>query len=387
MAKKSAKVLLIALNAVQIPTWENDVMGRRNVRVSTAALESVSLQNDLATFGQQVPADMELVRHGDKEIYIPIRGHRRAWNLKRLAERGIIDPSTCKKDENGRPILETGKPFTHMQAWVYENLTPLERAEMLTDHSQVRGLDKVELFNSFCMLFDVRMSEREITVKLFDLLLNYYPPSRKVTKPEEDHGKDALANYKGVVQTMKAAWRAPKPLQEAYIDKLRGEHGSWPTNSEIAKYCDIYETEREKNPGSIDRENPGPIFMEAWNAYVKKQAEAVAQGKTRGKSESMMSRQSLEDVNKTTDSALFRYYNMFVRREVDPATFPVADKIAKKAYNALSDEDKAMFLACFPANAPTDPGKDTKVPNPAPQGVPQGTEAPPAEAPPAEVKA
>lgn len=345
---KVSKETLVPLAAIVIPTWETEVSGRRNVRQNVEALESVTLQRDLAEFGQQVAMDLEKVVIDGKDVYIPIKGHRRAHNLKRLAEKQVIDPRTCKKNpETNEPDLSTGKVFEFGRAYVYTDLTPLERAEMLTDHSQVRGLSKLELFNSFCLLFDVRMGERRIIVKLFDLLIQYYPPTRKIVPINEDDGKDALNYYRGLLQTQKAAWQAPTVLREAYIRKLKGEHG-WPTNAELAKYLDIFEKERDKNPAAIDRDNPGPEFVSRWGEYVTKQEKAKADGKARAKADSMMNRQQIEDVNKTTDSVPFRWYNMFIRREVDAAGFPQADKLMKEAWLLLSEEKRLAFMALFP---------------------------------------
>lgn len=310
---KTVDVLISAVN----------VDRSRNLRRIDASTYNVldTLVPDMAARGQQDPVTLEKI--GDE--YFPIRGFRRMTALQYLAANNIVNQTT-------------GKPFKYVTAWVFEDLTDIERYELLADHGQREGLDKVELFYAFGRGFDANYDEKLITVYLRGLIQQHYPPSRKIKPVEEDKGQDLLNHYKGVLQTAKAAWKGPEILREAWIAKLEKKQ-NWPVKQDLFELYKVYETERsEDKTFSINRKNPGPKFMERWNSLLKKVDEAAALGERRPKSESMMNRSQVDELAKNTESWVLQMGIAFVLRKAPTDKFAEFNVLIQELESGVTPE-------------------------------------------------
>lgn len=312
-----------------------------------ASYISLTMQEQLAQFGQQTPARLEKIG----ERYIALQGNRRLTNLKILQSKGIIDPRTVKYENDGAgqrvPVANTGKPFSVIEADIYEGpLTQAERLELVLDQGATRTFNKVEVFLSAELAFKSGYTERETLTILGDLFKFHYPPTRKIK--EDDGGVDLLNYYKGVLQTLKWVWRSPLVVREAFIKRLKGEQ-RWPQNAMIEKMYKIFSEEQDKDKlAKINRNSPGPKFLAAWAAYVAEQQRAAAEG-TKPRPMAMMNRQQLEDSMKQLTSRIFKLADKCILRHVAPEVIARLDEFLVGIEATLTDEqNKAlddMFLS------------------------------------------
>lgn len=315
---KVSKLQFVPINAVNVDR-------SRNIR-ENEGYDVTSLKADLVFRGQQEPVSLE--RIGD--ILFPIKGFRRMTALQQLVEEAAIDP-------------KMGKPFKDVQVLIYEGLDDKERMNLLLDHGQRRGLNKSELFEAFCRGFDARYGEMEIVILLRDLLELHYPPTREIKNTTDDKGTDLLNYYKGVLQTAKQAWQAPTVLRQAWVEKLQGKH-AWPNKAEMVDMVKVFNKEREADKtNTVSRQNPGPKFLEAWKAFLAKQAEAAANGEKRAKSSAMMNRAQIEGLKDQTDSRLFKSLNDVLMRKLPDDRIAILDKLACQAEEAMGPEWHAML--------------------------------------------
>lgn len=321
---------------------EVNVDWSRNVREMTADAYDVNpLINDMAIRGQQDPVTLE--QDGDK-LY-PLKGFRRCEAMKQAAARGL-------KFETSAP--DGGKPMDRILAIVYKGLNPRERTELLLDHGQRKGLNKVELQNASERAFNASYSDKEIVTLLYGLLDSLYPANRKVDEDKNSGEKlvgDKLAQarfeyYKGVLQTMKRIWKAPTVLRDQAFKKLRGEQ-NWPTNSEIIDLVSIFEKEVELNPMN-SKEKPGPKFTEKWDAVVKTKKEAETNG-TRAKSSSMRNRQQVEESIKILNSPISKFFMLVQLGDIGAERLVEMDKILNDVWkDKLTDEERTQVAGWFP---------------------------------------
>lgn len=315
---------------VRVPLSDIVIDLNNNVRDNDSEVKDLEynlppLIEDIATYGQTDPVTFEKI--GDK--FYPIRGFRRSLAISELAKANRTDP-------------KTNKPFDSVAGYVFTDLSATERAELLVDHGQRKGLGKVGLFKAYEMLVDSGMSnERLIVVKLFTLLEQNYPPKRPIKPLHEDGGADALANWRGVIQIMKRAHEAPTVLREQFLRKLRGQQ-NWPTNGELNDMCDIHNRELAKNP-ALSRNNPGPEFTEKFEQTVKLKAEAA--GQTRPKSAAQLSRQQNEEALKVTESLVCKIMQHRQLGNIDASKLADVDKIQMELEKTLPEEMKAKLLS------------------------------------------
>lgn len=336
---------------VRVPLSKVVIDRTRNVR-EDQAYTVTALKADLALRGQQDPAVVEKI--GDE--FFPIKGFLRSTALMELMNEKKIDPQTMKFDEKtGEPVPNTGKPFESIDAIVYEGLTDRERIELLLDHGQRRGLNRVELQNAFERSFGAGYSEKEIAVILYGLLEQLYIPNKTIGTSAEEK----LAYYRGVIQTAKEAWRSPTVLHTAWVEKLKGVH-AWPTKAELFEMSKLFQKEAESNV-TYNKSNPGPKFMERWNAYLKKQADAAADGEKRSKSDSMMNRSQLEDAGKACDSFCLKIHGKIITRELSQDKLALLDKEMVEVEKVMPEEIRQRILALMSETELKKPDESAKV--------------------------
>lgn len=340
---KNPKLMNVELDLVDVPQ-------NRNVRESVAeSYDSPNMRESLATFGQQTTA--KLLKHPNGR-FEPVQGFRRAFNMKILKDQGIIDPTTAKRDDEGKILVDDaghpigGRPFSTIRAEVYEGLSELERIDLVIDHGDVRQLNQVELQTSFEELFRVGRNERETVVKLKSLIEQYYPPSRKIKDAVDDNGADLLKHYRMVVQLAKRVWKAPVVLRDAYLKRLRKQQ-AWPTNSEIIQLFSTYEKEQSHDgTGTINRMNPGPDFRGEWDDLVSAKTSAGAEGK-RPKSKSMMGHEDVKGLYGTTDSRILKGFNLVVRRLISHEKLPLLDVLCVELEKGMTDLQRDQLNLVF----------------------------------------
>lgn len=331
----SNKVLQIAISDIVVDLSENVRDFAPDMQAAEYNLSP--LVEDIATYGQTDPVSLE--KREDGKFY-PIRGFRRVLAIKELATANRSDP----KDGN--------KPFSKVAAYVFQNLSAAERAELLVDHGQRKGLGKVGMQLAYEKLVEAGMTnERLIVVKLYTLLEQNYPPKRVIRPISEDSGTDALANWRGVIQTMKMIHQAPKILREEALKKLRGQQ-NWPTNAELKTMADIHAKELGKNP-ALSRENPGSEFMAKFDATLEEHRKAAEAG-TRPKSTAQRSRQQNEEAFKVMESLTVKSLLKIQLGDIDAAKLADIDKLCLEFEKAASDEVRAKLLSILTsAPAPT----------------------------------
>lgn len=306
----------------------------RNIREQIDANYDLEpLIADIQLRGQQDAATLEIVG----EQMFPVKGFRRSRAFEIAASRGL-------RYSDSAP--QAGKPIDHILAYVYEDLSEQERTELLLDHGQRRGLNKVELHNAFERAFVAGYGDKEIITLLYSLLENHYPPSRKIGEGMEGEKLAAarLDYYKGVLQTAKRAWQAPTILREAFYKKLRGEQ-KWPTNSELIDLMSIHTKEIDANP-MLSRDNPGPKFLEKFEAVKKAKVESVGNAP---KSASMRNRTQVEDSMKVLECPISKAFQKIQLGDIAVDKMPVLDKMLVAIWNGgtLSEDAKAIIVGWF----------------------------------------
>lgn len=343
-------------NVVYVPLSMVKVLKDLNVRDESAysELNSRGLRDDIAQNGQQTPAVLQQ-NPNEPGTLIPVIGHRRTLVLQDLAAAGVIDPSTMKTDPEGNKVAGTGKPFEFIKAIVHENLTPLERANMMTDHSQTRSLSKVELIKSAWVLFEVKMSFLDVTIKLFDLLNLHYPVKKALRDMPETTEAEKKAKFEkirafqyGTLQIWKRAFSTPEVCRQQILKKERGD-AKWPVNKEIELLADLHKQDLDEDKtGTINRFNPGPKFMELWNRILEAVRVAEESGTgNKPKSAAIMNPQQMTESANACDSRILKIAIRFIKRELPDDQLPVFDKalvrlqageVTKEEFTAILDE-------------------------------------------------
>lgn len=349
---KMTKKMMVPLDTVVVD-FENNVRER-----DITAYNDPILRQDLAGRGQITAAKMRKI--GDK--HIPLQGNRRAYNMLILAKEGIEDPRTCRRDDNGSPIPGTGKPFSTIEAEVYENLTDREAVLLKLDHGNVRGLSSAELQYAIEEAFNVGYNEREVVYMLGGLFMQHYPPKREIKPVEEDKGADLLANYRGVLQAAKNRWRAPTKLHDLAMQVLRKKQ-SWPTKVEISDGLNIFlKAVDQDKTGTIDRNNPGAAFDAWFDKLVEiKTPKPGEEDARRQKTTSMFNRQQVAEAIKVCDSRIGKWFLYYILRDerVRGDAFVTVNKLAAKAFALLTPEDQKSFDECWNPDAPAETTEDT----------------------------
>lgn len=285
------KTQLIALS--EIPAIDYS----RNVRNMADYTDLNDLKADLTLQGQL--DEVELHRKG-AVIDDVLRGYRRITAMLQLAAAGVI----CEA---------TGKPFTHVKAFVYENLSEEQKLERIIDEGQRKGLDRIGLTISAVKLFEVGKTEKEVVVKLAGLFNSLYPPKRVLNGPV-----DLLDNHKGTLQAIKEVYKSPFMLRNAWFARMRGEQ-KWPVIDDVRQLVKVYEKERDADPlHKIDRANPGPEFLKAWAEFEETWKKAEETG-NKPKPLSMQNRDQVEKKSLNSKSRVLRIASLIILNKIDNA--------------------------------------------------------------------
>lgn len=328
------KIVEVATLCVLTADMVNDPLAR-NVR-ELDNYDLAPLIEDLKERGLQ--EEIWVYPSGEKsdgcDTLVPVKGFRRRQAWGNLLEQF---PDGYKyKDSDGKDHV---RRFDKIRVRLYGALSPTDRINLMLDHGQRKGLNKVELQNAFERAFAVQMTEKQVAIILKGLLIENYPPSRKF----EETPEKLLGYYRGVIQTAKRIYELPDVAREACLKKLGGDQ-TWPTNSEIVEAHKVYtDEEKADTTGAINRGNPGPKFLQHWQKLLVVKAEAAASGAARGKSAAMMNRQQTEDAAKQSRSLIVKRVFHVQLRRVAVDKLPVIDKIALELEKHLTDEMRQIL--------------------------------------------
>lgn len=331
--------------------------------------DSQIMRDSLAMHGQQTTMKLERRTDADgKVFYTILQGNRRAYNISKLAEAGVTDPLT-------------GKPFSTVDAEVYDTLTESERIQLMLDVNDIRGLKEVELFYACEKAWNAGWNDRQVVVQLASLFLHFNGGvyKRPVVPAMQDGGKDLFDYHKGTIQTWKQAYQAPVVLREAFVEKLRGNQ-RWPSNKELDKLFKTYlKEEKESKDGRINRENPGPQFLAEWNDYLAKVKEALDNGKSKPKPQSMMNRTALESQRLRAVSRILKLAYSIVLREIPTEQSEPLDNLLKQVETTLTPEQVKILndISATRSTVPTtaQDSDTTPAPEPEPEPAPEPAKA------------
>lgn len=312
---------------VMIPGWnvrENDIRTYWDADIQataptegqrdTALLYEVT-ENDLKTFLSWTANHG--VQVGD---YLPIKGNRRAFNFQEMAKRGVIDPTTVKRDAKGQVIPNSGKPFSTLRAEVVKELDETSLFNAKLDQT-ARPLSKVEVHYALENARKLFVTEKAVAIRMKALLDRYYkaPPSdlEVLDTPEKEVKYHAFR--KGVLQNVQAVSEGPTVLRNAYIESLR-RGTSNPNQKEVGKGYSIYKAEKEEDTRTmsmkINKDQPGPKFMEWWNNDYLVSVRNAEETATRRKAAANLNADQIKKLMEGADSKTFRFALLIVQNKV-----------------------------------------------------------------------
>lgn len=269
----------------------------QNVRNPADYTDLDGLRADLILRGQLEP--VALHRKAGK-IDGTLKGFRRLTILKDLAEKKVF----CEA---------TAKPFTHVEAFIYDDLSELEKIRLIIDEGQRKGLDRIGLYIAVIKSFEAQMSEKEVVVSTAGLFNTLYPLKRAVKGPE-----GLLAYHKGNLQIMKSVYQSPLVLRDLWFAKMRGEQ-TWPLIGDVRQLVKVYEKERDADPlHKIDRANPGPEFLKALSEFKETWEKAEETG-NKPKPLSMQNRDQVEKKSLNSKSRILRVASLIILNKIDNA--------------------------------------------------------------------
>lgn len=282
--------------------------------------------------GQRVPAILvkRKVKLGDTakpdkdgNIYEPAAGNSRFFTLNYLGERGVVDPRTNKVDANGVPIPGTGKPFSTLDAFVYEDVSEEELARLVNDNTVV-PLTILEIARKIIKLKAIYKTERATLTACFGNLLQVFPPTGKTLiaynewlsklpkeLPEDQRQRKILEYHvgdgskagrlHGQYNVILHAYSSGTSCKLAFEERLRGKQ-NWPTDGDIHKLYTEYNADADATGpgeancrGQVTPDTPGPKYLAKWAEIMNAVETAKLNGTTTVKGTSMMSQDQVKN--------------------------------------------------------------------------------------------
>lgn len=300
---------------------------RNPVQYSPANLAALKL--DIKTRGQLDDADVEKI-NGEYRI---LTGHSRYLCISQLATEGAICDATSK-------------PFTTFSAKVHENLSDVDRAEMLVDESQRQPLDRPGYVKAAVLLILAGVPDKRVVIQLHKLYEQFGNSARKTVPVTEDGGQDLFNKFKGAFQGHKAIAASPTMLRDAHYKFLAGEL-LVPRLDDVKTLEKVYRAERDADPlKKINADNPGPLFLAAWEK-LQEEGDAAAQTGNAVKPISMMNREQVEKMSTEPSSRIIKLAMLFVLRKRPAEQFPTFNTFVTGIENALSPEQVTMLDSLF----------------------------------------
>lgn len=323
-------------------------------------LLDTTLQASLTENGQETPIWVEKKLSGEEIVFYVLRGHRRFVNMDELGRRGVIDPKTATLNEAGEIV--GGKPFSVIDAIVYEDLTDHERYFLMNDHADMKGLSPYEAVRAIWQGFDAKIKEPDLIIRQAALLNRYFPTKKAYADPSKDGGKELKGAYHGTMQTFKDAWEVPSFVKDEYIRRLKGEK-SYLTDNRLSGLASVFRQEVKAEPYTYSRENPGPKFMEEWARFCHAAAEAAVTGR-KPKGTGMLSRSDIEThLRKVLSSRMSHLLIGVILNDIPSQAYLTVDELLVGIEKAMTPEQKAVLDKCAAsrkvANLPATPTADT----------------------------
>lgn len=330
--------------------------------------DDLQMQSSLANVGQKAPGKALRGPDGKHKMMV---GNRRLHNILILAAKGIEDPKTCRRTDEGEIIRGSGKPFTTMEVDVYESLTPREIVELSIDNDESLGLTKAEVQLQLEKAFEVTLgNERESAKLCYYGIVKHYDSERTPFKPiQEDNGVSFLFAKKGVIDTAKKIWKAPLPLHDLCMQKLRTRGLGWPTNKEVAEGVKIHENEEKACPTrTISKENPGPLFMAWYDRLIEVHSQPDAAGNKK-KTVSALNRDQMETFAALSANGFTRWIIGFCVKDprVNENAAGTMNALLLELFKALTPRQLEIYNSCWnvpevevPVEAPAPAKIETK---------------------------
>lgn len=345
---KNETIIKLSLNNPEL------IVDRKfNVR-EDKAYSSQELETLLADIGHKGQTTPIIVSEKSDGTLKTLQGNRRLTVMRIAAERGMIDPRTMKTDDDGNLIPDTGEVFSVVDAIIKKNLTPFQEVSYLLDASQTRGLNRVELFNSFVRARSVGMKEAEIQIALADLFDQHFTLPADVRAMED--GPEKLKRIKdarhGTYQKMDQAFSLPDAAQDAYRRTLNKQIDDvYIQANEVTALAKALKDDFKNDSINVSRNNPGPQYTALWDKIVRKFEEAKAAGtlgKNKPKTSAIMGANDIRNLASpsVTASRFAKLLIAVINRDIEQADFIVINKaqedletgaITHEAYNGILD--------------------------------------------------
>lgn len=274
----------------------------KNVRdPSGSTYDLVGLKNDIRQIGGLTHRPLVHFREGKLDHIL--QGFRR---ISAIAELNQEEPH----DDRWKTV----------EVEILENLDQPAIMELMVDHGNTKSLEKHEVVRALWMTLDANPAiTRESLVTRMHGLLEIHWPSNK-TDPAE-----IARHYTGTIQNVMSGWRLPDVAKATFMELVKTRAAVAYRKKDFAALVSIFEKEQREDPtGKINKQNPGPVFLEKWKEFVESE-EDKANGGNKPKAIAAMSKQELSTFHDNTGSRLGKTF-------------------AKLAIRAVSDADKKLLI-------------------------------------------
>lgn len=231
---------------------------------------------------------------------------------------------------------------------VFEDLSEPEIMALMLDNGNLTPLKSYEVIRSIWMTLDAdpNISEGALTLRVQGYLRQFWPCRADVTS--DDRIREW---YRGTIQNIRYLWRLPDIAKDELFKLLKkGKPVSY-RRKDVRELVSVFETEmRSDLTHKITKANPGPAFVEKFEAFMDAEAEAEGTDK-KPKALGAMSKKEMDGFFTTSDSVIVKDLLSLATR-----TLPDSDqkivmygkllrKVESGELSAASDEFARMRLA------------------------------------------
>lgn len=308
--------------------------------------------------------EMITVWEKEKGIIEVIRGHRRTMAIGLLSK---VNPARFEElFGKGVPCLKVSE------------VTSDEVVSLKLDHTEQRGLtDPHELQRSANMLFAIGKTEQEVANNLAGLIDRMSPMNQKarlelealkqsvqaakatgneaaVTLAEQAVKKFIGDYRRGFIQNLHNTYRCPDKVMHSLFKAACGhapegvtEYLPKLTSATVTGLWNAHKKDLEIRENGVPKFNKalvGPHFTEKWNALVKKEQEAVANGEVKETRPKAMSAKEMQESIKNGEykSQLACKLTFNHAGDAKSADLPALDE-ASYLLDLIAQNDKALY--------------------------------------------
>lgn len=327
-----------------------------------------SLQGDIRDNGQKDAILARAVKNavtGTLEYHL-LQGFRRTvaiMGVKSLGIDGLVDlyPEGYETtDANGKKVVRT---FDTIYAEIVE-CSDEEAASLVADHGSVEPLSQVGIVRTIWRGLDHKRNEKDLVNANRGIIDQRNPiPAGKLKEMQEKVAlrlasvKPDAPNFKtlkhefeeaiykdyrhGFMQGIMNAYALPTVAKQAYINRVRGDQ-NWPTDKVVADLKKVYEAEYLTDR-TLNADNPGPMFLEAWDKIETAVREAAAEGKG-PKPLGKMTGTEVDNFEKGLKSPLLKVVTGVIQRRIDASAAIMLDAFVSRLESKIEDgEERAIY--------------------------------------------